>query len=142
SAPSNPRPHRYHTRLLYHLDSRGEERPVKPPVDWQRRREQILAGMQAVMGPLPGPKNKVPLDVRVAEEVRSDRFIRRKITFAVEKGDRVPGYLFLPPGVRGKVPAVLCLHQTVPIGKDEPAGLGGKPNLRYALELAERGYVT
>jgi dienelactone hydrolase len=37
---------------------------------------------------------------------------------------------------------VLCLHQTVAIGKAEPAGLGGNANLRYAQELAERGYVT
>ena len=28
------------------------------------------------------------------------------------------------------------------IGKEEPAGLGGSPNLHYALELAKRGYVT
>jgi dienelactone hydrolase len=37
---------------------------------------------------------------------------------------------------------MLCLHQTTAIGKDEPVGLGGKVNLRYAQELAERGYVT
>jgi len=56
----------------------------------------------------------------------------------------VPAFLLtpreLPPGA--KVPAILCLHQTTPIGKAEPAGLGGKPDLHYALELAERGYVT
>ncbi|MCE9531770.1 MAG: acetylxylan esterase, partial [Planctomycetes bacterium] len=39
-------------------------------------------------------------------------------------------------------PAMLCLHQTTKIGKGEPAGVGGLPNLHYALELAERGYVT
>jgi pimeloyl-ACP methyl ester carboxylesterase len=37
---------------------------------------------------------------------------------------------------------MLCLHQTTRIGKGEPAGLGGKENLHYALELARRGYVT
>jgi len=37
---------------------------------------------------------------------------------------------------------MLCLHQTTRIGKAEPAGIGGKPNLHYARELAERGYVT
>lgn len=41
-----------------------------------------------------------------------------------------------------KSPGILCLHQTTDIGKGEPAGLGGKPNFQYALELAERGYVT
>lgn len=110
--------------------------------DWRLRRDQILAGMMRVMGPLPPPEFKVPRDVQVLEEVRTERFLRRKITFAVEKGDRVPAYLFVPLGVAGKRPAILCLHQTVAIGKEEPAGLGGKPNLRYALELAERGYVT
>ena len=37
---------------------------------------------------------------------------------------------------------MLCLHQTTRIGKAEPAGLGGKPNLAYAKELAERGFVA
>jgi hypothetical protein len=36
---------------------------------------------------------------------------------------------------------MLCLHQTNDVGKDEPAGLGGLPNLHYAHELAERGFV-
>jgi tripartite-type tricarboxylate transporter receptor subunit TctC len=37
---------------------------------------------------------------------------------------------------------MLCLHQTTRIGKGEPAGVGGKTDLQYARELAERGYVT
>ena len=37
---------------------------------------------------------------------------------------------------------MLCLHQTIAIGKDEPAGLGQNRELAYARELAERGYVT
>jgi hypothetical protein len=37
---------------------------------------------------------------------------------------------------------MLALHQTTSLGKDEPAGLGGNPNLHYARELAERGYVV
>jgi dienelactone hydrolase len=42
----------------------------------------------------------------------------------------------------GKRPAVLCLHQTTRFGKDEPAGVRGGSDLKYALELAERGYVV
>ena len=37
---------------------------------------------------------------------------------------------------------MLCLHQTIRIGKAEPAGLGANRDLDYAAELAERGYVT
>jgi len=46
----------------------------------------------------------------------------------------------LAPSVFGQI--VLCLHQTIAIGKAEPAGLGTNPNLDYARELAEQGYVT
>jgi dienelactone hydrolase len=65
-----------------------------------------------------------------------------KISFAVENNDRVPAYLLIPFNHKKPLPGILCLHQTTKIGKEEPAGLGGSPNLNYALELARRGYVT
>ncbi|HKB37799.1 MAG TPA: alpha/beta fold hydrolase [Gemmataceae bacterium] len=128
--------------LLVWRDIEGKEHPVRTAADWTKRREHILANMQRVMGPLPGPERKVPLDVKVTEGMKTARWVRKKLTFAVEKDDRVPAYLFIPTGRKGKVPAILCLHQTTAIGKGEPAGLGGNPNLHYALHLAERGYVT
>jgi dienelactone hydrolase len=109
---------------------------------WAKEREQILADMQLVMGPLPDVSRKVALDVRIVEEVRTPHFVRKKLTFAAEPGDRVPAYLLVPVGAKGKLPAVLCLHQTIALGKGEPAGLGSSENLRYAVHLAERGYVT
>jgi dienelactone hydrolase len=128
--------------LLVLRDGEGKERPVRTPADWARRREHVLAGMQEVMGPLPDDKDKVPLDVKYGETTATAHCVRKKLTFAVEKGDRVPAWLLVPTEAKGKLPAVLCLHQTVAIGKDEPAGLGGKENLRYAHHLAERGYVA
>lgn len=98
--------------------------------------------MQIVMGPLPDDSRKVPLDIKIEEEVRLEKFTRKKLTFAVEKGDRVPAYLLIPHERAGKVPAVLCLHQTINIGKAEPAGLGQQENKRIGVHLAERGYVT
>lgn len=130
------------TRLLVWRDSAGKEQVIRNAADWAKRREHILANMQQVMGPLPDAARKVPLDLRVIEETKTDRFVRKKLTFAPEKDDRVPAYLFLPLESKGKRPAILCLHQTVRIGKGEPAGQGGSPNLHYAVHLAERGYVT
>jgi len=129
-------------KLLVWRDTEGKEHPVRTAADWMKRREHILANMQRVMGPLPGPERKVPLEIKVTEERKTARWVRKKLTFAVEKDDRVPAYLFIPTRRKGKVPAILCLHQTTAIGKGEPAGLGGNPNLHYALHLAERGYVT
>ncbi len=130
------------TRLLVVRDTSGGETPVKSRADWEVRRAHILGHLQEVMGPLPGPERRVPLDVRVVATFDEPAYVRKKITFASEPGDRVPAWLLVPRGLKGKAPGVLCLHQTVAIGKDEPVGLGGKPNLRYAKELAERGFVA
>ncbi len=55
----------------------------------------------------------------------------------------MPAWLLIPNDAASlkKTAAMLCLHQTTKIGKDEPAGLGGLESLHYAHELAERGYV-
>src|SRR5262249_47683421 len=119
-----------------------KEHPITKADDWPKRRTDILANMQLVMGPLPDDKAKVPLDVKYDGEEKTEKFLRKKLTFAVEKGDRVPAYLLIPNGLKGKAPAVLVLHQTIDIGKDEPAGLGKQENKRIGVHLAERDYVV
>lgn len=132
-----------HTDLSSYHDADGNKHPIKTPADWAIRRREILANLQTVMGPLPGKDKRVPLDVKTLEETVIDGGItRRKISYATEKTTRVNAYLFLPKKETGKIPAVLCLHQTTRPGKREPAGLDGNPNLHYALHLARRGYVT
>src|SRR5438309_12101659 len=102
--------------------------------------------MQRVMGPLPGPEKKCPLDMQVEEEVDCGTHVRRLITYASEPGGRVPAYLLIPKDVlagKKKAAAVLCLHGTDNvIGHGTVVGLGAKPNRGYAIELAKRGYVT
>ena len=116
-------------------------RDVENLQQWAQYRRQIVRAMEEVMGPLP-PRPRISLDVRKLEESDLGKFTRTKLTYRSQKGDHVPAYLLIPKGARRRVPAVLCLHQTTPLGAAEPAGLGGNPNLHYALELAERGYVT
>ncbi len=132
-----------HRQLATYFDDCGAEHPIDSPEAWQKRRAQILAGMQAAMGPLPSRDDLPPLDVQILETVSGDGFTRLKISFVAEEGDRVPAYLFVPDRAKTKpAAAMLALHQTTSIGKDEPAGLGGLPNLHYGLELAQRGYVV
>ena len=110
---------------------------------WRREIPDIRRRMELVMGPLPGADRRVPLEVEVTTEERTDRYVRRKLRYTPEAGDRVPAWLLIPHTATAATPAaaMLCLHQTNHIGKDEPAGLGGLPNLHYAHELAERGFV-
>jgi hypothetical protein len=132
------------SKLLIWRDAEGAEYAIKTRALWAKRRAHILAHMQQVMGPLPDDSRKVPLDLTITEEVNTARYIRKKLTFAVEQDDRVPAYLFLPLGAKGKRPAVLCLHPTQrKLGNAVVAGLQGDDNnLAYAVHLANRGYVT
>jgi len=98
--------------------------------------------MEEVMGTLPGEERRVPLQVRLEKETVLEGYTLRTITFAAEPADRVRAHILLPAGLSGKSPAVLCLHQSTYIGKDEPAGIAGLANLHYAHELALRRYVT
>lgn len=129
--------------LLWFVDRAGSARPVRSPEDWAVRRGQILEGMQAVMGKLPGgDERRAPLDVKTESEEEVEGVVRRKVSFAVEPGDRISAYLMWPKALSGKTAGVLCLHQTIAVGKGSPAGLSDKKELHYALELARRGFVT
>jgi hypothetical protein len=132
--------------LVYHDDA-GAVQPVRNVDDWQKRRQEILRGMQAVMGKLPGAEKRCPLDVKVESEVDCGKYVRRLISYASQPGGRVPAYLCVPKallqGDGKKAPAVLCPHPTnQAIGHGTVVGLGGQPNRAYASELAERGFVT
>ena len=120
------------------------QRPTLPAnaaqVDAYRAR--VFAALQQVMGPLPGPDHRVPLDVRIVRVDTLERVTRTLLTFAAEQGDRVPGCLMVPRRLSGPAPAVLCLHEVTPLGYEEPAGMRGAPQMAYARELAERGFVT
>jgi dienelactone hydrolase len=132
-----------HQDLGYYLDGKGTKHDIRTVADWEIRRRHVLANMQLVMGPLPDRTKLEPLAPRDLESVQVGDVIRRKIEYSTEPGYRLRAYLFLPSAPAGrKLPAVLCLHQTTKIGKEEPAGLGGNPNLHYALHLAQRGFVT
>ena len=132
--------------LLVYRGPHGQSLPVRTPDDWLARRGEILSGMQAVMGRLPGDEKRCPLAVTVEEEVDCGRYVRRLITYASEPGSRVPAYLLIPKallsGKGQRASAVLCLHGTDnSVGHGIVVGLGAKAHPPYASELAERGYV-
>ncbi len=128
------------SRELTSAQQRLDLTAIRSRRDFVQARQQILAGMQLVMGPLP-KQRKLALAIRQLAREALPAFTRTKIQYRSEPGDFVDAYLLIPTNLKRKAPAMLCLHQTIKIGKDEPAGLGGNPNLHYAQELAARGYV-
>ncbi|WP_437229245.1 alpha/beta hydrolase family protein [Planctomicrobium sp. SH661] len=132
-------------QLLFR-DAQGNSQAVQTVTDWQKRREETLQGLQAILGTMPGPEKRCPLDVRVEEEVDAGTYLQQRITYQSEPDCRVPAFLLIPKKglheTSPTLPAVLCLHQTDQLGPREIVGLGGNPQLWYAKELAERGYVV
>lgn len=108
---------------------------------WGADRDRTLRAMQEVMGPFGPPSGGAPV-VKVLNERETEHYVQRKIEFASPDGEMVPAWLFVPRGRTGPFPAMMCLHQTTRIGKDEPAGMGPRVNLHYAVGLAERGFVA
>ena len=143
--PQTPAPsYKDHFDVLRVIREQGDSIEARTQEEWEPRRQHTRAAMERVMGTLPNPARRVALDVRVLDEVTlPGGIVRRHLTYQSDATDRVATYLLIPPSVSGaKRPAMLCLHQTTRDGKAEPAGLTGNPDLQYALELAQRGYVT
>jgi len=134
--------------LTFHATATRVE-PVRRVADWQQRRAEIVAGMEAVMGPLPGAGKRGPLDLSVEAETDCGTYVRRAIRYTAEPGGRVPAYLLVPKAVlagRANAPGVLALMPTNAAEGNRPVvGLGrsgGKPGRNYGEELAQRGFVV
>ena len=134
------------TNLLVYHNRKGEIAPAKSKADWQKRRSEIIQGMQEIMGPLPGREKRCPLEMKMESEVDSGGYVRRFITYASEPGSRVPAFLLVPKQAlsgRLRLPAILALHPT-----DMEYGhrvviesLRGYYSI-YGHDLAERGFVV
>src|SRR5665647_2299569 len=104
-----------------------------PRAVWRRR------GRTARGGPA-GPKVGAP-GPAVAER---DGVLIRPLVLTTAAGDRVPA-LYLTPNGRPPWPAVVAVHQhggNFAVGKSEPAGLAGDPDMAYALAMARLGVAA
>jgi dienelactone hydrolase len=94
------------------------------------------------------PERRPLLNTNVLDEHVAEEWTRFKVSFSslpsdVESASVIRAWLFVPNGRQGKLPAIVTLHQTLPQGKDEPAGIkASQPWLKFATYYAERGYVT
>jgi hypothetical protein len=121
-----------------------------PPTaeSWPEERRRIHEAALQVLGAF--PTDRAPLDARVVSEEDCGRYIRRKVSLAVQPGDRMPAYLLVPKKLMGKAPAILCFYGTTSgAGKETTVGLsGGKPgtppekNRAFAVDMVEAGFVA
>lgn len=108
---------------------------------WEKKRKRVRDTIQQILGA--SAEMKPPpveiLDLGVEE---LDGYARRHIRIKTETDDWIPAYLLVPMKLAApRLPAMICLHQTVAQGKEEPGGMKGDPELAFAVELVKRGYV-
>lgn len=112
--------------------------------DHQQYRKEVVENMQKVMGKLPKRSDLKHSDILVIDSVKEQSFIRYNILFTVEKNEIIPLYLYIPVQTLTpqKLPAMLVLHETDPLGRKAVDGQGNKANRSHARELAQRGYIV
>jgi len=129
-------PYPDHADLTVVIDEpSGELRPIETAADWERRRGDILFGMQAVMGRLPSTDELGPLEVEQRGCEPLDGCTRLLVTYTAGPVQAATAHLYLPAagvgdhlvGADGRRPAVLALHPTSALGKLVVAGDGPGP---------------
>lgn len=130
--------------LLYYSNSDGSEEKVNTTADWEKKREQIVEGMEEAMGELPSFSDLPPFDIKMQDSLIEDLYTRYTIHFTVAKDETLPAYLYIPlkADKQEKFPAMLALHGTGELGKQLVDGKSRLANRALARELAERGYVV
>jgi dienelactone hydrolase len=114
--------------------------PVESPVDWPRRRQEILEYWHDAMGPWPALIDEPRIDIQETEQV--ENFTRHRVEVEMAPGQMVgPQYLLIPDG-EGPFPAVVITWYN----STDSAGLSEDPDVRgtldFGYQLARRGFVT
>jgi dienelactone hydrolase len=122
----------YRSPLLFEDGS-----PVKTPADWAKRRAEILAKWQGVMGAWPALIEKPKLET--SQEEPRVGYTQFSVKVQVAPKQMLAGYLLVPKGT-GSFPAVVVpfYDPETSIGQNEEHG-GFRD---YGLQLAKRGFVT
>jgi CubicO group peptidase (beta-lactamase class C family)/dienelactone hydrolase len=120
----------YRSPLLFEDGSR-----VETAAEWPRRRREILAGWNSLMGAWPPVLEHPGFEVLKSE--RRENFEQRRVRVEVAAGQFTEGWVLVPDGP-GPFPAVF-----VPFYEPETSiGLGGKPGRDFARQLTRHGFVT
>jgi dienelactone hydrolase len=107
---------------------------VKSPTDWKRRRAEIHAQWEGLLGKWP-PLIKKPV-VEILSSERCEDFTRLRVRFLWTPNELTAGYLLIPDSSPPH-PAVVTVYYE----PETAIGLGAA-HRDFALQLARRGFVA
>ncbi len=109
---------------------------------WRRK---FRAKMLQLLGRMP---ERVDLEVKWAGKKDFPTLVRHKLYVRTEENYWSPAYYFVPKDLKGKTPAIVCLHGHSGIypyireGTQAERAKSKDHSLDYAVYLAEHGYIT
>jgi dienelactone hydrolase len=119
-----------------------QEQPIRDAESWQKRAATIRQTFVSTLGEAPDSQRLHSYEL--VERVESEGVARTLMRITVDDDDVMEAFLMEPadPAKRKPGAVALALHQTNNEGKNEVAGIAGSAKLRYALELAQRGWTV
>jgi len=116
---------------------------IADSMQWMEKRARIRQTWLDYIGDLP---ERPPVQLRYIDSAEERGYTRHRVEYDTALGDTIPAYLLVPSAPSNtpssRYPAVLALHPTHELGKDDIAIVPGRPNRGYAVELALRGYIV
>jgi len=109
-------------------------RRARSAAEWAKRREEIRASWNAIMGPPPPLIEKPRMKILAVEQ--RENFEQKRVRVEIAEGKTTDGYLLIPDG-EGPFPAMLVVYY-----EPETAVGKGHEGRDFALQLARRGYVA
>ncbi len=114
---------------------------VETPKQWEKRREEIKADWEGYLGKWPALYTKQTFEY--LDTIDKGNYTQYVVRFKWTPHEQTTGYLLVPKGAKGKMPAVV----TVFYDAETAIGTSNRnPNLEpyrfFALQLVSRGFIT
>mgnify|MGYP002622722850 CR=1 FL=1 len=116
--------------------------PIKTRGHWEKQREFLSSQWRDMIGAIELKKSRRPPSYQIFESDRTEGVIGRRILYEIERGVVTEAYLLMPLEVKDPLPGVVVLHSTVDFTIRQGAGLEGRPEAAWGLQLAKRGMVA
>ena len=116
---------------------------IDTPEEWETKSAALRAIFRQTLGR--GPSEICPLDAEVVSETDRGDYVQRKIAYNVAPDERIVADVLIPIDLNARAPAVLCIHPTTPLGREQVIGNDPSEKGRdraYALHLVRRGFIT